>query len=325
MNQVSVVPVKKVIIEEDRSNQRVDNFLLTQCKGVPKTRLYRAIRKGEVRVNQKRVKPDYRLQLGDEVRIPPIRVAEPATAVRAPARMLQAIEASILVETGSYLIIDKPSGIPVHGGTGIKTGLIEAVRELRAPSKFMELAHRIDRETSGCLVIAKKRSFLLQFHELQLHKKVSKRYLVLVKGMWPKNAHTVTAPLQKNQLASGERMVCVNDAGKPAETRFRLVKQYRMAALLEATLVTGRTHQIRVHAAHVGHPVAADEKYGDRNFNQAVKKLGLRRLFLHSASIYCRLAEDEFLGICAPMSTDVAQFLTKLGQPIEWNAGHKGS
>ncbi len=306
--------VKLVIIEADHATQRIDNYLQSACKGVPKTRLYRAIRKGEVRVNKKRVKPDYRLVLGDTVRIPPIRMAPPKPPAVVPARLVSQIEQGILLENNDYILIDKPSGIPVHGGTGIKTGLIEAIRELRPNAKFMELVHRLDRDTSGCLLIAKKRGVLVKLHELLLHKKFKKHYLALVRGQWQGGIRRVNAPLKKNHLASGERIVVVSDEGKDSVTEFRLLQQYKDAALVEAIPVTGRTHQIRVHAAHIGHPIAGDEKYGDDKFTKKMKAAGLRRLFLHSASIYCRLSDDPdtFIGLCAPLDSSLRAVLRNL-------------
>lgn len=302
-----------ITIEEDHSGQRIDNFLVVTCKGVPKTRLYRAIRKGEVRVNQKRVRPDYRLQLGDQVRIPPIRRAEEKVHTLPSQSVIQKIEDSILVENTDYLIVNKPSGIPVHGGTGIKTGLIEAIRLLRPKAKFLELAHRLDRDTSGCILIAKKRSLLTKVHELLLHKKVKKHYLTLVKGSLLKEER-VQVPLIKNQLISGERVVTVSSQGKASETLFRPLKHFQGATLVEAIPLTGRTHQIRVHAAHIGHPVAGDEKYGDREFDKEMKRFGLRRLFLHSASLSCRLDSEgnSLIGVCAPLSSDLKACIQRL-------------
>lgn len=310
--------VTKVTISEANEHQRVDNFLLTHCKGVPKTRIYRALRQGEVRVNQKRVKPEYRLQLNDEVRIPPFRMSKEGVS---PSRMipqplLSQIVDSILLETKDFLILAKPAGLPVHGGTGLKTGLIEALRVLRPRAKYLELAHRLDRDTSGCLLVVKKRSVLVQIHESWRQRGVEKRYLTLLKGQWPGSARRVLASLRKNQLMSGERRVVVDEVnGKPSETIFRPIRQYPGAVLVEASLITGRTHQIRVHAAHIGHPIAGDEKYGDRDFNKFMKARGLSRLFLHSSSISCYLPEpnESLIGLCAPLTADLVRCLCQLG------------
>lgn len=300
-------------IEVQQQGQRIDNYLIKICKGVPKTRLYRALRKGEVRVNGKRIKADYRLCADDELRIPPFRQAEksPDQKVKAPAKLLESIEAAVLIENEDYLIVCKPSGIPVHGGTGIKTGLIEALRELRPACRFLELVHRIDRETSGCLVIAKKRAFLLRMHELLLQRQVKKRYLALVQGRWPEDKQKIVLPLRKNHLSSGERIVVVDEAGKPATTLCRVLQYFAGATLLEMCPLTGRTHQLRVHAAHTGHPIAGDEKYGDADFNKYLRRKGLNRLFLHASSIYCRLSDDpdRYLGVCAPLPDDIKTFL----------------
>lgn len=309
------MPVKNVTITSENENQRVDNFLVTYCKGVPKTRIYKAIRKGEVRVNQKRVKPEYRLVVADVVRVPPLRTAERADLPKTtPRSVLKQIEQGILLETKDYLVVNKPSGIPVHGGTGIKTGLIEGIRELRPKEKFLELVHRIDRDTSGCLLIAKKRSVLVKLHELLLRKKVNKRYLALLQGKWRGEIKKVKQPLEKNHLASGERVVVVSEEGKPSETHFRPLKKFADMTLVEATPITGRTHQIRVHAKYLGHPVAGDEKYGDKEFNQWVKKQGVKRLFLHSASFYCELDEQKVIGICAPLELGLQQALARFAQ-----------
>lgn len=305
--------VNHLTVDETAENQRLDNFLTTQLKGVPSSRIYRAIRKGEVRINQRRVAADYRLQLGDVVRVPPIRVAEREEKPHPPAKILERLEQSILIETNELLIINKPSGLPVHGGSGINTGLIEALRVLRPHVKLLELVHRLDKDTSGCLMIAKKRRMLVDLHQLLTHKQVHKQYLALVKGQWQGGERWVDQPLKKNVLRSGERMVSVNDQGKEAVTKFRPIKIFQQATLVEAQPLTGRTHQIRVHAAYLGHPLAGDEKYGDAAFNKAMRALGLKRLFLHSAGIYCRLPDDNtVIGVCALMDDELKDFLLRL-------------
>lgn len=309
--------VLTIRITEANESQRVDNFLLTYCKGVPKTRLYRALRKGEVRVNQKRIKPEYRLQLGDVVRIPPIRMVEKEELARPSASIVQKIEESILQETKNFILLNKPAGIPVHGGTGIKTGVIEAIRALRPLAKYLELAHRIDRDTSGCLLLAKKRSVLVAIHERWRSQAVKKHYFALLRGEWQGEARRVQAPLRKNHLLSGERIVVVDTIeGKPSETIFKPICHYRGATLVEALILTGRTHQIRVHAAHIGHPIAGDDKYGDRDFNKFMKNKGLNRLFLHASSIYCHVPEllEEYIGLCAPLSSELRHCLDHLSR-----------
>lgn len=304
--------VTHLIIDEAQEGQRVDNFLVTQLKGVPTSRIYRAIRKGEVRVNQKRVTAEYRLQIDDNVRIPPLRVATREEAEKPPKAILDRLEKAILYESPDLMIINKPSGIPVHGGSGIKTGLIEALRVLRPKVKMLELVHRLDRETSGCLLIAKKRRVLVVLHEKLKQKRVHKQYMALIKGRWEGGEKWVEAPLKKNVLRSGERMVTVHPEGKEAATRFRPLKVFQAATLVEAFPLTGRTHQIRVHAAHLGHPLAGDEKYGDAEFNAAIRKLGLKRLFLHSAGISCQLSDEEIIGICALLDSDLKDCLKTL-------------
>ncbi|OGO93574.1 MAG: 23S rRNA pseudouridine(955/2504/2580) synthase [Coxiella sp. RIFCSPHIGHO2_12_FULL_42_15] len=313
MNKIAVI---NTTITEANENQRMDNFLVTQCKGVPKARIYRALRKGEVRVNRKRVKPEYRLRCADVVRIPPLRMTEKKAPSLPPQRMLQQIESSILQETKQFMVVDKPAGMPVHGGTGIKAGLIEAIRVLRPQCKFLELAHRLDRETSGCLLLVKKRSILAQIHECWRAQRVKKHYVALLQGRWLSGSiRGVRAPLRKNHLANGERIVVVDEEeGRPSETIFRPLRQFDQAVLVEATIITGRTHQIRVHAAHIGHPLAGDDKYGDREFNHAMKQKGLKRLFLHASSIYCPLADipEESIGLCVLLPDELQRCLQQL-------------
>lgn len=306
-------PQKPYFIEisEDRSGQRVDNFLLTELKGVPKSHIYRILRKGEVRVNKGRIKASYRLKAGDLVRIPPIRQAE-RKAIEPGKRILGLIESRIIYEDKKLLIINKPSGVAVHGGSGISYGVIEAVRTLRPDFPYFELVHRLDRDTSGCLVIAKKRSALRQLHELLREDGVQKHYLALVQGSWDQQKRKIDQPLLKNIMKSGERMVEVNPAGKPAISYFEPIERYESACLMRVILKTGRTHQIRVHAAHIGHPIAGDEKYGDTDFNQSMKQLGLNRLFLHATHISFKLPEDKEVAVTAPLDNELQQVLNRL-------------
>ncbi len=303
--------VTQVIVNEKNMGQRIDNFLFTHLKGVPKSRIYRALRQGEVRVNKKRVDANYRLQEDDLIRIPPLRVAERPSG-KAPVWSLQNMQDSLLYEDDQILIINKPSGIAVHGGSGVDFGVIETWRQLRPELKMLELAHRIDRDTSGCLIIAKKRSALLALQELQRSQEIEKNYLALVRGYWP-GKKLVDLPLEKNILQSGERMVRVSDKGKSAQTIFEPLHHYKGATLVKVTLLTGRTHQIRVHAAHLGHPLAGDEKYGDKTFNKKMRELGLKRMFLHAASLQFTLPLNKTsIAICAMLDTDILQFIKKL-------------
>jgi 23S rRNA pseudouridine955/2504/2580 synthase len=296
----------------EEAGQRIDNYLLRQLKGVPKSRIYRLLRKGEVRVNRGRIKPEYRIQDGDEVRLPPIRQAERDTTTPA-AGLMSRIETAILFEDERLLVLNKPAGVAVHGGSGVSHGVIEALRAARPDAPMLELVHRLDRDTSGCLVIAKKRSALRNLHELLREGGMDKRYLALVQGDWPGGTRTVTAPLYKNQLKGGERIVTVDAAGKAARTLFRPLTRYGRASLMEVELDTGRTHQIRVHGAHIGHPLAGDEKYGDADFNKSLRELGLRRLFLHAVSLGFREPNsDREVHVSAPLPDELRVVLDRL-------------
>ncbi|MFT6268188.1 MAG: 23S rRNA pseudouridine955/2504/2580 synthase [Alphaproteobacteria bacterium] len=276
--------VQFVTIEEDNHLQRIDNYLISKMKGVPKSKIYRILRKGEVRVNKKRAKPDYKLQTNDYLRIPPVKLDESPSA-QLNVSNLAYIKDAIIYEDDRLLVINKPSGMAVHGGSGLTYGLIEALRALRPNSPYLELVHRLDRDTSGCIVIAKKRSALRHLHEQLRDKKMDKTYHALVDGHWPEKRTKVKAGLQKNQLQSGERMVFADEDGKPSETRFSVIKHYSQASLLEAKPITGRTHQIRVHCQFAGHSIANDSKYGNESFSKYIKTLGCKRLFLHAKSI----------------------------------------
>lgn len=272
-------------IDSDHEGRRIDNFLLSQLKGVPKSMIYRIIRKGEVRVNKKRIKPDYKLKLNDEVRIPPIRTAEKLSPSTPSHQFAEKLEKAILCEDEYLLIINKPSGLAVHGGSNLRLGLIEALRLIRPDARFLELVHRLDRDTSGCLIIAKKRSVLRELHELLRQGEIKKIYIALTRGHWPKQKNIVTLSLAKNILQSGERVVKHDALGKQAKSIFNVKKSFENADLVEVELCTGRTHQIRVHAQASGHPVSGDEKYGDKAFNKIMNQKGLKRLFLHATSV----------------------------------------
>ena len=304
--------VRQVDIGASETGQRIDNFLAKHLKGVPKSHIYRILREGQVRVNRGRIKADYRLQTGDTVRIPPVRMAEEGAPVRPPDSVLQRLRAAILYEDEALLILNKPSGLAVHAGSQLPFGVIECLRALRPDAPFLELAHRLDRETSGCLILAKQRPALLQVQQLLKTGAVEKRYLLLAAGKWQGGAREVRAALEKNAVRGGERMVQVSDSGRHALTRFRPVDRFRTATLLEALLDTGRTHQIRVHAAHIGHPLAGDDKYGDSDFNRLMAGYGLKRLFLHAQSVAFTLPGGPSIDVSTPLSDDLKQVLDRL-------------
>ncbi len=302
-----------VTIDEDSAGQRIDNFLLRILKGVPKARVYRIVRKGEVRVNRKRVDANYRLLLNDIVRIPPVVVVPKDAPVRPSDSVIQRLERAVLYEDDQLLIINKPSGLAVHGGSGLSYGVIEALRQLRPENRTLELVHRLDRDTSGCLMIAKRRSMLRHLHsQLQQKGQVEKLYHALVVGKWPARKQLVNAPLLKNVLQSGERMVRVHVDGKQSRTAYRVLERFANMTLVEAYPITGRTHQIRVHCLHAGHPIAGDEKYGVDAANQEQKRFGLNRLFLHAASIQFALPNGRLLKVEAPLPVELAAVLEAL-------------
>jgi 23S rRNA pseudouridine955/2504/2580 synthase len=303
--------VRLLTIDAASDGQRIDNFLLRELKGVPKSRIYRLLRKGEVRVNKGRIKPEYRLQLDDEVRIPPVRMAEADAPPTVSVGLADHLESSILYEDDALLVVNKPTGLAVHGGSGVSFGLIEALRALRPEAKFLELVHRLDRDTSGCIMVAKKRTALLTLHEALRGDGVDKRYLALVAGEWPAHRHKIEAPLEKNTLRSGERVVRVSASGKQSVTKFRIVEKLGCATLMEARPVTGRTHQIRVHAQFAGYPLACDEKYGDRAADTRFRELGLKRLFLHAKSLSITW-QDKSLVLEAPLDPELEGFLKTL-------------
>ena len=296
------------------AGQRLDNFLLRVMKGVPRSHIYKILRSGEVRVNKGRTRPHYHLTEGDILRLPPVRVAAPSDPAVLPAHLHHQLEAAILYEDGHLLVLDKPSGLAVHGGSGLSWGAIEALRQLRPDARELELAHRLDRDTSGCLILSKKRSALRALHEALREGRMEKRYLALAAGDWQGKTRSVRLALRKNTLQSGERMVRVDSVdGKAAHTHFLPLERFPGAVLLQADLDTGRTHQIRVHLQAIGHPVAGDEKYGDPAFNQRLRAWGLRRLFLHAALIAFRHPQDgEPLRIEAPLPADLRAVLTRL-------------
>jgi 23S rRNA pseudouridine955/2504/2580 synthase len=310
-------PARQLVIGPDSEGQRIDNFLLTRLKGIPRSLVYRILRTGQVRVNSGRIDQAYRVRPGDVVRIPPLRVSDTAGSPASPPRgELQRIEAAILYEDRSILALAKPPGLAVHGGSGLSYGVIEALRTLRPDAPFLELVHRLDRDTSGCLLIAKRRPALRRLHELLRTGAVEKTYLALVRGDWART-ETVKAPLSKQVLQSGERMVRAAQEGKAARTRFRPLSRSALASLVEASPATGRTHQIRVHAAHAGHPIAGDPKYGDPQLNRTLRGLGLRRLFLHAHRLQFAHPDDgRPLALVAPLTPDLLGVLHRLGLEV---------
>ncbi|WDL80661.1 23S rRNA pseudouridine(955/2504/2580) synthase RluC [Aeromonas bestiarum] len=307
--------VQLLTIEAEHEGQRIDNFLKTQLKGVPKSLIYRILRKGEVRVNKKRIKPEYKLCPGDEVRVPPVRVAEKNELPSANLGSIQRLESQILFEDDAMIVLNKPSGMAVHGGSGLSFGVIEGLRALRPDARFLELVHRLDRDTSGVLLVAKKRSALRSLHEQLRVKTMRKQYLALVRGQWQPHVKVVNAPLRKNDLQSGERVVRVSSDGKPSETRFRIARQFAEATLVECSPITGRTHQIRVHTQHAGHPIACDDKYGEAAFDEKMRSQGLKRLFLHAWKLsFTHPVDGREMQVEAPLAPELDNFLNKLAR-----------
>lgn len=301
--------VRIEVVDASGDGQRIDNFLLKHLKGVPKSHLYKLMRKGQLRVNGKRVKPNQKLELDDRVRIPPLRTAE-NEGVRIPPRLLALFADLILYESTQLIIIDKPAGFSVHRGSGVDYGIIDIYKALREDAAQWSLVHRLDRDTSGCLIIAKDRPSLLAAQDLFRHGGVAKEYLALTAGLWPEETRLVDLPLRKNVLQGGERMVVVADDGKSARSHFDVVEHYRDASLMRVSIETGRTHQIRVHSQRSGHAVAGDSRYGDKEFNRRMRKLGLKRMFLHAHRL--RFALDEPVDVVSPLPEELAQFLAIL-------------
>ncbi len=302
--------VRKVRIDADLAGQRIDNFLRRELPGLPKSRLYRILRKGEVRVNGGRVKAEYRLADGDEVRIPPARInPEPAPA---PPGRVASLEEHVIFEDRRIVVINKPSGLAVHGGSGISHGAIELMRAARPECRDLSLVHRLDRDTSGCLVFAKRRSALRELHERFRRGTVEKNYLALVVGDWQSGDQIVDAPLLVEHRKNGERHVIVDRAGKSAQTLLRLSRTFGQYSLLQCQPKTGRTHQIRAHALHTGYPIAGDDRYGDPDANRTAKKRGLKRLFLHAQSIAFPDDSGNELHFTAPLPADLDRFLQSI-------------
>lgn len=321
MPDVSKNSVTRATIGEDEQGQRLDNYLLRVCKGVPKSHIYRILRSGEVRVNSKRADAAYRIQAGDILRIPPIRVAARPDEVAAAEVAGQAVKADLplLYEDDALLAVNKPAGIAVHGGSGVSFGVIEALRHQRPQAKLLELAHRLDRETSGILLVAKKRSALTALHDMFREggagRGADKRYLVVVQGRWMDPLRHCRQALHKYLLDNGERRVRVDPEGKPSHTVFRLVARWQRFSLLEAELKSGRTHQIRVHLAHLGYPILGDDKYGDFALNRELQREGLKRMFLHAWRMrFPHPLTKEAMSLEAPLPPALASFLHHLSE-----------
>lgn len=310
--------VAHVRVDEGSAGQRIDNFLVRVCKGVPKSHIYRILRSGEVRVNSKRVAQTYRLQEGDELRIPPIRLADKPDAPPVPVGK----PFDIVFEDDALLVLDKPAGLAVHGGSGVSFGVIEQLRRQRPEAKFLELVHRLDRETSGLLMVAKKRSALTVLHDMMREGRVHKRYLTLVAGRWLNLQQHIKLALHKYLTEDGERRVSVSRDGKPAHSIVRLVRRWQTCSLVEVELKTGRTHQIRVHLSHSGFPLFGDDKYGDFALNKQLEKAGLKRMFLHAAKLAFRHPlTDQEIELASPLPAELEEFVASVEQNEEREYG----
>jgi len=305
--------VRWIDVGEEEAGQRIDNFLIRILKGVPKSHVYRLLRTGQVRVNSRRTDATYRLQADDRVRVPPVRTALPAATARPTTAAPPVLSARVLLEDEALLVLDKPSGVAVHGGSGISAGAIERMRAERPQLRFLELVHRLDRETSGVLFLAKKRSALIRMHAQIRAGTMRKWYLVLVKGRWPHGEKLVQLSLNRYLTAEGERRVSVTRDGMDAQTIFRPIRKTQGYTLLEAELLTGRTHQIRVHLAHLGFPIAGDDKYGDFALNKSLQKQGLKRMFLHAERVeFEHPVSGERIKIAAPLAEELERYLRQL-------------
>jgi len=306
--------VELVTISDDQAGQRIDNFLATRLKGLPKSRLYRMLRKGEVRVNKGRIGPAYRLQAGDVVRVPPVRLSNNTGEGAKPSvAALEFLAGRVVFEDKQLLVLDKPSGMAVHGGSGLSYGVIEALRASRPDCHYLDLVHRLDRETSGCLLIAKRRSYLRSLHGLLRAGAMEKQYMTLVRGDWQLGKVLLEDQLSTHQRRGGERHVEVGSEGKASASRFRPLQSFSSATLLEVSLLTGRTHQIRVQAEAAGHPVAGDDKYGDPVFNRQMSRFGLKRMFLHAHSLaFEDPGSGEWRAFSAPLPEDLREVIDRL-------------
>ena len=305
---------RQVIIDTTQHNRRIDNFMIKELGKVPKSRIYQMLRRGEIRVNGGRIKQDYRLQTGDKVRIPPVTLSVSAIKPQPGAHLQDLVRKTVIFENGDLLVLNKPAGLAVHGGSGQINGIIEILRHLRPVDTDLQLVHRLDRETSGCLMIAKNSYCLRWLHECLREGRIQKQYIALLMGNLHERTVEVTAPILKNTNKSGERKAAISESGKHALTEFSRGRQFKQANLTKVVINTGRTHQIRVHAAHIHHPVAGDMKYGDKSFNQDMRKLGLHRLFLHAKALGIPAWPDKqtALHLDAPLPDDLQKVLTAL-------------
>jgi len=315
---VSAPAVKWLVVDEESAGQRLDNFLMRHLKGVPKTHVYRIIRSGEVRINKGRCSADSRVQVGDEVRLPPVRVSD--KVAEKAARPAPAREFPPLLEDEHLLAIDKPAGVAVHGGSGVSFGVIEQLRQARPQARLLELVHRLDRETSGILLVAKKRSALKHLQDQFRERETGKTYLALVQGDWPARLKVIDQPLHKYLLPDGERRVKVTTPDDPdgmrSITLVKVAQRLQGCTLLEVTIKTGRTHQIRVHLASNGHPIAGDDKYGDFEWNKALQKQGLKRMFLHAWRLqFNHPASGERVSLQADLPTELQQYVSHVQLP----------
>lgn len=298
--------VKYFIVSKDDEGQRIDNYLITRLKGVPKSRIYRMLRKGEVRINKKRILPFYRLQSGDSVRLPPIFLDDKAKQIPPSKDTAALLARRILYEDENLLIINKPSGMSVHAGSTVRVGVVEALRHMHPSLPNLELAHRLDSETSGCLILAKKKRILREIHSLLREGQVIKIYWALTMGRWKDSELRVNLPLHKDYQDGGKHVVEVDHEGKTALTVFSSIKKFKQASLMQVKLYTGRTHQIRVHAKHQGHPIAGDDRYGEVEFNKLARKLGLKRMFLHARSVEFTLPSlNQHITVVAPLDSEL--------------------
>lgn len=305
-------PVRYLTVSPEQHGQRLDKALAQLLAGVPRSRIFRLIRRGEVRVNGHRAAPEQRLASGDRLRLPPVRQVAPGTPPTVPVALMRRMESCIVHSDERLLVLDKPAGVAVHGGSGLSFGVIEALRASR-PREQLELVHRLDRDTSGILLVARRRSALRTLHALLREGGMQKSYLTLVAGYWPQRQRRIDAPLRTDLRSGGERTVKVMRGGKEAMTEFKPLQHFgRVATLLEATLHTGRTHQIRVHAAHAGHPVAGDKKYGDPRFNAELATLGLARMFLHARSIAFEWPEGSAQSFSVPLPPELNSLLERV-------------
>jgi 23S rRNA pseudouridine955/2504/2580 synthase len=309
--------VRYVRITERDQGQRVDNYLLRTLKGVPRSHVYRLLRSGQVRVNKGRVKPDRKLAVGDELRIPPVTVADARQPRRAPDELLQRVQAAVRLEDDDFIVLDKPADLPVHGGSGVAYGVIEVLRQARPQDDFLELGHRLDRETSGCLVLARRRPALQALHAAMRDGEAEKIYRCLLVNAWSGGARDVTAALQKHPERDSVQVVDAEAGGREAHSRFMPERVYRAGnlplSLMRVRIFTGRTHQIRVHAAHIGYPVAGDARYGDFEANRRLRDLGLRRMFLHAQSLSVDLPRlGRRLEVSLPLPPELETFLGSL-------------